>query len=747
MAAVNIAGWDNFMAGYRDAIAADLGPALTKTIKTPAGFDSVDEFLQDMRQKYEWAYSFNEHNVIAGKDDAKFTVGQQWDPVVRQRRINNDKPVLTFNRLIAFVAQIVGNRLMNETEIRVLPDKAGTKPIAEIREGLIRNIFKNSNADFARDEAHKYQVVGGQGAYCLSAEYTSDDVFEQELRLTAVSDPYSAVFDPLGIEPSGADCQYAFVGDDIPQQEFKHRYPWAAEVSFMNERLWNQNGFWLQEDTVRIVSYWRMVTEGYKTLCLYQDGSVHDISDMEEYEYAPFAETYSDGSYYTREVPHRFARLYVCSGNAILEGPYDYPCSSIPVYRVPGWELNDGERIHRWGLIRFLKDPQRLHNYWRSTVAEQLVAAPRNKWLTTHEAIRGHEQKWRRAPSSDDPFLYYNDGEQAPVHIPPPGIDAALVNEAGLATQDLKDISNIHEAALGMPSNEVSKVAIQQRQMVSDVGTFIYTDRLRIADTRCAKNINELIPYYYDTKRVVAITGRDDKTVMMVINDPSDPNSDITIGKYQVTVSVGPASETKRTLAAEQMISFINAAPQVAQYVMDLVAEAQNWPQSDLFAQRFKMLLPPGMIPPDEMTPEMQQMQQMNQQLQQAQQQRDEAIAQAKIALDQAKASDSASRGRLALAQAYKAILDAHSRQADVTGKNDERDYRQVLDTLDQHNALEAEDRDFELKADQQAHDQNQDKLDMWKQLAVEDQDFKLRDRAQAYAEKNPIDGQQSGEQ
>lgn len=131
MAAVNIAGWDNFMAGYRDAIAADLGPALTKTIKTPAGFDSVDEFLQDMRQKYEWAYSFNEHNVIAGKDDAKFTVGQQWDPVVRQRRINNDKPVLTFNRLIAFVAQIVGNRLMNETEIRVLPDKAGTKPIAE----------------------------------------------------------------------------------------------------------------------------------------------------------------------------------------------------------------------------------------------------------------------------------------------------------------------------------------------------------------------------------------------------------------------------------------------------------------------------------------------------------------------------------------------------------------------------------------------------------------------------------------
>ncbi len=552
-------------------------------------------------------------------------------------------------------------------------------------------------------------MVGGQGVYSLAVEYTSDDVFEQEIKLLAVTDPYSAVFDPLGIEPSGGDCQWAFIGDIIPQQEFKHRWPWAAETSFMDSKLWNQSGFWLQDDTVTIVSFWRMVTEGTKILALYQDGTVHDVTDLEEYEYMNFVETRSDGSPYTREVPKRFARLYICSGGAILEGPHDYPVSSLPVYRVPGWELNDGEKVHRWGLVRFLKDPQRLHNYWRSTVAEQLVAAPRNKWLTTPDAVKGHEVKWRKAPTSDDPFLYFNDGEQAPIHVPPPGIDAALVNEAGLATQDLKDISNIHEAALGMPSNEVSKVAIQQRQMVSDVGTFIYTDRLRIADTRCAKNIDELIPYLYDTKRVVTVIGRDDKATLKTINDPSDPNSDVTMGKYSVTVSVGPASETKRSLAAEQMMSFVNAAPQVAASVMDLVAEAQDWPKATEFARRFKMQLPPGMIPADEMTPEMQQAQQANQQMQQMEQQVAQANAQADIALKQAKASDSESRGRLALAQAYKAISDAQARMADVTGKNDERDFRKVLDGLDQHNEIEAEDRDFDLRFQDQLHRQRTD--------------------------------------
>lgn len=692
------------MAGIRNEIARDQSTA-PRPNRDIAGFDGESDFLEDMRSKYEWGYGFNEHNVIAGKEDAKFTVGNQWDPVVEQRRKDQKKPVLTFNRLVAFMAQLVGNRLMNETEIRVYPDKAGTKEIAQIREGLIRSIFKNSNADFARDEAGKYQVVCGEGYFCLRIEYSSDDVFEQEIKIGAVVDPYSVVMDPLSIEPSGEDAEWGFIGDDIPQQEFKRRWPWAAEVGFLGDKKWNQSGFWLQEDTIRVVSYWRMVTVGTKVLALYQDGTVHDVTDKEDFEYLPFVESRSDGSPFIREVPNRVAQLYVCSGNNILEGPYEYPISSIPIYRVPGWELNDGDKIHRWGLIRFLKDPQRLHNYWRSTVAEQLVAAPRNKWLTTPDAVKGHEVKWRRAPSSDDPFLYYNDGETIPQHIPPPGIDAALVNEAAISTQDMKDISNIHEAALGMPSNEVSKVAIQQRQMVSDVGSYIYVDRRRLADNRCAKNINELISYIYDTKRTITVIGRDDKTQIMVINDPSEPNSDVTIGKYGITVDVGPASETKRTLANEQMMSFVNAMPQAAGMVMDLVAEAQDWPRSGEFAKRFKMMLPPGTIPEDEMTPEMKQVQEANAQIAQATQERDAALQEAETAKKNADASNAESRARLALAQAYKAILDANSRARDVASKDDDRDmkaedqqFRHLKELVDQHTTLQGEDRDFDLR-------------------------------------------------
>lgn len=673
----------------------------TKTSRRPRG-EAETKFLKLMRERYDNGVSFDQHNIDAGQDDARFAVGNQWDPTVLADRRDAGKPALTFNRVMAFVGQVLGERLVNETEIRVFPDKGGTKEVAAIRQGIIANIMKNSQGDLARNEAQKYQVITGQGVYALAVKYAGDDVFEQDICIESVADPYSAVFDPLSIDPTGGDAEWAFLSDDIPLDQFKKRWPKAAEVSWNSSYgMWNQRGYWLQQDTIRIVSYWQMVTEGTKTLAMMVDGITRDVTDWAPAEYLtgrpfeavpPVAE-HPDGGLYVREVPNRFARLYVCSGNQILDGPYDYPISSIPIFRVSGWEVNDGERIQRWGLVRNIKDPQRLYNFWRSVQAEQLVSAPRNKWLTTPAAVQGHEERWRNSPSSNDPLLYFNDGEMAPTPVQPPPVDQALMEASLTSAQDMKDISNIHEASLGMPSNEVSKVAIQQRQMVSNVGTFIFQDRMRMADERCAKVINELIPYIYDAPRIVKIIGTDSKATLLAIN--SGQNNDVTLGKYDVTVTVGPATVTKRQLASEQMMAFVNAAPDTAGMVMDLVAEAQDWPKSDEFARRFRMALPPGMIPEDEMTPEMKAAQEQQGQMAAMQAEIEHKLRLAEIAEKEANAMKSQAQAELAQAQAVKAIADAEARSRDVDSKAGEREIDAAIKITDQHNKVEDEDRQF----------------------------------------------------
>lgn len=638
----------------------------------PDGFKDEASFLRRMREDYCRAITFERDNRDAMRDDIRFAYGDQWEPESRRRRRN--KPTLTINRIPAYVAQVIGNRLLNETDVRVFPDHGGTKGIAELREALIRSIFKNSDSDLARDEALKYQVICGVGYYALETRYSRNDVFEQDIYIRMIPDPFSVVMDELSIEPTGRDARWAIVAETLPLETFKARYPWASTAPVPEDTMQ-----WVSGEDIRIASYWRMVEKGIRTLALMTDGTVKEIDPdaIDDLVAQQAVVLKDDGTPYVRDVPNVFAQMYLCSGNDILEGPFDLPCSTIPVFRVPGWELRDGEKYIRWGLVRHMKDPQRLHNYWRSVLAEQLVMAPRNKWAATREAVAGFENEWRAANVSDDALLIFNAEGGMPQRIPPPPLDGAVMNEAMLTVQDMRDVSNIHEAALGIKSNEVSGKAIQARQQISDLGTFIYTDRLRMADQRCAEVINELIPTVYDTTRVAKIVGRDSEAVLAVLNDPSDPNSDVTVGRYAITVTTGPSSVTRKVLAAEQMMAFVNAVPQSASLVMDLIAEAQEWPKADEFARRFAAMLPDDLKPENATNPSIAAMKAQQEQMQamlalEAQK--------AELELKRAKVAEALARAENLRAGAEQNLANARARENDVRSRVVERAVSTAMD-------------------------------------------------------------------
>jgi len=106
---------------------------------------------------------------------------------------------------------------------------------------------------------------------------------------------------------------------------------------------------------------------------------------------------------------------------------------------------------------------------------------------------------------------------------------------------------------------------------------------------------------------------------------------DLAAGKYDVTCESGPSFTTRREEAANQMMQFVQAFPQSAPVIGDLIAKSLDWPGSDEIAKRLQSMLPPqaqdGAKPPQLMQAEQaiqqlqQQIQQMGGQLQQATQQ------------------------------------------------------------------------------------------------------------------------------
>lgn len=590
-------------------MATEKAPAVKPDFKLPDGYESEEAFLLEMREDFTGDESADFDNHEAGVEDAQFLIGDQWDNGVKQERTAKRKPVLTINRLPAFVGQVLGERLENETEIKIVPDSGGTQNVAKVREGIVRNIQRCNRADLAYETAFLGTITSGIGNWKVILDYVNDDVWEQEINIAQIPDPFAVVWDRMITDPTGRDARRAFEVETISWKDFHRRWPWAQPADVMQTRFAAeaQNTTWWTRDDVRIVAYWRMRTEK-KVLALMLDGTTRDITDEDQAQLLAQIAQRPDGSPFIREVDKPFAERYLCSATDILEGPYRLPIHRIPIFRVPGWEIRIGLTKHRWGIIRHMKDPQRLHNYWRSAIAEKIMRSPKATWLASDAAVAGREQAWRDSAQKDDPLLIWSAESGAkPERVDPIQVEGALIEQSAVTAQDLKDVSNIHEANLGMPSNEVSGRAIDRRRGISRTGTALYMKRLEQAIEETGNVINELIPIVYDTPRVVRILGEDAKPLMQAINQVVDAEFlDVTQGKYSVTAVTGLSYKTKREEAAESMVALATAIPNTLGVAADIMVGAMDWPDADKVAARLKRSMPLSLFSPEEMDPQMQ---------------------------------------------------------------------------------------------------------------------------------------------
>jgi hypothetical protein len=264
-------------------------------------------------------------------------------------------------------------------------------------------------------------------------------------------------------------------------------------------------------------------------------------------------------------------------------------------------------------------------------------------------------------------------GQIAPQRIDPSSAPSALLEQAQFNDQDIKDVTGLHDASLGMQSNETSGKAIMARERQGDVATFMYHDNLNAAIRECGRVINDLMPVVFDTARTVTVLGEDETSQGQRINDPTHPDSiDLGSGKYDVVVETGPSYSTKRVEAAESMMAFVQAVPAAGQAAGDLIAEAQDWPGAEAIAKRLRKMLPPGLADDegDDQTPE--QMQAKQQAMLQAQEQ--QAMQRKGMELEFA---ERAAKVQLTQAQAAKMMVEA---RAAATPEGQPAPYEHPLD-------------------------------------------------------------------
>jgi hypothetical protein len=613
-----------------------------RKVTIPEGYEDEAAFIKEARERFQQDLDFDRENRDEGVFDLKFAAGEQWtreDLAAREGR-----PCLTINTLPQFIAQVVGDIRVNKPSIKVRPAEDADEDLATVREGLMRAIQRDNDAQGIYADVGQSQVTCGIGNFAIGLKNATLDGFSRDISMEVVPDPFAVVWDCMSAERTGKDAGHVFVVDEMQRKEFEATY--KDELPSDLTVPINDPAGWSTKDTVRVTLYWIMREEAADYAML-EGGSIVEVEADKAGGYlrvqrtgrkvknVPLAQPISvdeDGAAMVRTGKRRWASGYLITGTCVLAGPYDLNIDRVPVLRAQGWVINVGAKRVRFGLVRFARDPQRLKNFDRSVAVESIALAPKEKWLASTTAIpEDREDDFRRAAKSADPLLLY-EGVNKPDRTAPPQVPAALMQDAALHAQDMKDVTGLHDASLGARSNETSGKAINARQREGDVANYIYHDNLKAAIMEGGRIIDQLLPAAYDTARTIRTIGEDETVKVQRINDPNDPKSiDINRGRYDIVVDTGPSYSTKRVEAAESMMQFVQSNPAAAQVAGDLIARAQDWPMADEIADRLKRAIPAQLTESDDDEKSPEQMQAKQQAMQQAQEQQQIQVGMAKL--------------------------------------------------------------------------------------------------------------------
>ena len=562
---------------------------------------SDDELIREAREAFDLAADAEAENRRQALDDLRFArLGQQWPEKVRRERELEGRPVLTINRLPAFIRQVVNDARQNKPAIAVHPVDNGADPeTAEIFNGLIRHIEQSSDAEVAYDTALDFAVTSGVGYFRINTRYSTDDGFDQDIVVERVANPFAVYGDPDSTAADSADWNTAFVVDALPKAAFEARWKGAEAVDWEAADAYGQlTAPWLDGERVMVAEYWRR-ERTTRTILALSDGQVVDEAAYKAQKAMFDALGVKPVGRPRRVASHKVVQR-IMTGAEVLE-TVDWAGRYIPIVPVYGEELMvDGRRRLR-SLVRDAKDPQRMFNYWRTTSTELVALAPKAPFIGRKGAFETDSAKWATANVQSHAYIEY-DGPEPPMRQPFAGVPAGALQEAMNASDDMKSIMGLYDASLGARSNETSGRAIMARQREGDTSTFHYIDNLSRAIRHAGRIMLDLIPKVYATPRVVRVLGPDGAAQAVGVGPKgqgAEPLKkigriyDLTAGKYDLTVRSGPSFTSRREEAATQMIELIRAYPAAAPVIGDLLARNLDWPGADEIAERLSALLPP----------------------------------------------------------------------------------------------------------------------------------------------------------
>ena len=538
----------------------------------------------EARAEFEKIQSTMRDERLQCLEDRRFysIAGAQWEGRLTEQYQN--KPKFEVNKINLSVMRIINEYRNNRITVDfVSKDGDADDELADVCDALFRADEEDSGADEAYDNAFEEAVGGGFGAFRLRAVY--EDEYDEEnekqrIRIEPIYDADSTVFWDLDAKRQDkSDGRLCYVLTAMTPDAYKEQ--WNDDPATWPKEIEQAEFDWATPDVVYVAEVYR-VEEASELIRIFQtiDGQEERYSER-DFEEDPELEAMlgAVGTIEVRQrrVKRRKVRKYIMSGSKVLEDSGYIAGDQIPIVPVYGkrWFIDNVERC--MGHVRLAKDAQRLKNMQLSKLGEISALSTVEKPIFTPEQVAGHEVMWSEDNLRNYPYLLLNTVTDAnggevlsgPVgYTKPPQIPPALAGLLQITEQDMNDLLGKPDAAEEVVSN-ISGKAVELIQQRLDMQTFIYMSNMSKGVKRAGEIwLSMAREIYVEPGRRMKGIGASGELSTVELGKPMlntetgvvEYQNDLSRAKFDVTVEVGPSSQTKRQATVRALIGMIQLA-------------------------------------------------------------------------------------------------------------------------------------------------------------------------------------------
>ncbi|MBG0639754.1 portal protein [Enterobacter asburiae] len=650
-------------------------------------FDRAYTPQQDVREKCIEATRFA--RVPGGQWEGATAAGTKLDDQFEKY------PKFEINKVATELNRIIAEYRNNRITVKFRPgDKEASEELANKLNGLFRADYEETDGGEACDNAFDDAATGGFGCFRLTSmlvnEYDPMDE-RQRIAIEPIYDPSRSVwFDPDAKKYDKSDAMWAFCMYSLSPEKYEAEYgktpPASLDVTTMTSWEYDWFGpevvyiakyYEVRKESVNVISYRQPITGEIAT---YDSDQIEDIED--ELALAGFQEVAR------RSVKRRRVYVSVVDGQSFLEKPRRIPGEHIPLIPVYGkrWFIDDIERVE--GHIAKAMDPQRLYNLQVSMLADTAAQDPGQIPIVGMEQIRGLEKHWEARNKKRPAFLPLREVKDKAGNIvagatPAGYTQPAVMNQALAALlqqtgADIQEVTGGSQAMQQMPSN-VAQETVNNLMNRSDMASFIYLDNMAKSLKRAGEVWLSMAREVYGSDREVRVVNEDGTDDIALMNAQVVDRqtgrvvalNDLSTGRYDVTVDVGPSYTARRDATVSVLTNVLSTMlpndpmrPAIQGIILDNI---DGEGLDDFKEYNRNQLLTSGIVKPRN-----EKEQQIVMQAQQAaanQPNPEMLLAQAQMVAAQAEEKKADNETRNTLIKAFTAQQDAQESQANVVYK------------------------------------------------------------------------------